>query len=201
MIGRRWGKEHLPVLTSPLLFRPCWRVTSHPISVLVESSFERPEAVIELMSKGSSLSITLRMLETLENPEWPDYTAGDAVELFIATRNWKNARSIHRFYHRILVFPVAIDGVYSREITELPVLERRQLMKENAVQVSSSHEHHKTTMTIEVPFDSLYQWDYSENSCGFAIAIYHHSHSKAIWWPGDGRPLDRLVSLWADVRT
>lgn len=198
MIVRRRSREQLPALTSTLLCRWHWSLSSQRKTVSFGGTMGRPRVTLGLAANSDALHIFVQSPEKMENPEWPDYTSGDAVEIFLATRLWQSAHAMNRFSHRILVFPTPVEGVQSREISEHPLLERRQLMPENALHVTFKCEKRGSSLAITIPWERLYQFDYSEKSCGFAVAI-HHAQLPVLWWPGDGRPLDRLYSLWATL--
>ena len=49
--------------------------------------------------------------------EYPDYTKGDALELFISLKPVSSMSSVSRFCHHFVIFPVEIGGFYAKEMT------------------------------------------------------------------------------------
>ena len=48
---------------------------------------------------------------------YPNHEQGDAVELFIDTKNLKNSRFSHKFCHHFYFLPEPVEGIQGREIT------------------------------------------------------------------------------------
>jgi hypothetical protein len=48
---------------------------------------------------------------------YPDIQSGDSIELFIDTKNVKNAKIPHRFCHHFFFLPERVEGVLCKEIT------------------------------------------------------------------------------------
>jgi hypothetical protein len=157
-------------------------------------AFGSPKVKIGLGWSEEALYVHLDATPALSRPVWPNYWDGDAVELYVATKNWKESRSLHRFCHTFVALPEPVDGLISAEMTELSQLETRALAKENSIGVRKD----ATGMTITLPFETLYGWDEDGKAIGFACAIYQES-CIPVWWPGDGRPLEVFPSLWAEL--
>ncbi|MGR3951614.1 MAG: hypothetical protein QRY74_01650 [Chlamydia sp.] len=64
---------------------------------------------------------------------WPKYRLGDALEIYIDTKNRNSFRLVHRYCHQFILFPEAFEGIQSKEITEFRTQESRPMAQDNTV--------------------------------------------------------------------
>ncbi len=113
-------------------------------------------------------------------PEWPKYKNGDAVEVFIDTRNMRGFRLLHRFCHHFVLFPEALEGVSSKEITQFRTEQTRSLALDNSVKLELIQSKRNTQLVAYFPSDVLFGWNVDEiQAIGFAFSC-HSSERTAL---------------------
>ncbi len=140
---------------------------------------------------------------------WPKYRSGDAFEVFIDTRNMRSFRLLHRYCHQFIVFPEAVEGIVSREITEFRTQETRALALDNTVKVGMHEKKergcHMPLLIAEIPQDALFGWEPEEGSkVGFGCSLYSEKNtSHVLSFPITSRDsrgavlLERFPYRWA----
>ena len=138
------------------------------------------------------------------SPKWPKYSSGDAVEFFIDTRNMRSFRLLHRFCHHFILFPEALEGVVSKEITQFRTQETRLLAADNSVKVELVQSKGANSLYAFFPAESLYGWDTEEmHSLGIGYCIYSSNRSvDRISFPLDATKvrLEHYPYRWATAK-
>jgi hypothetical protein len=78
---------------------------------------ETPFAKVYIGYNDQGLFFHFDVQEPIDAVFFPDYEKGDAIELFIDTRNNKQARTTHRFCHHFCILPEPFESVQAKEIT------------------------------------------------------------------------------------
>jgi len=104
---------------------------------------------------------------------YPAIEKGDAIELFIDTRNVKTARSTHRFYHHFFFLPERIEGVQCGECTHFRTEDRHSLAlaKDFHIQVEMTKKGY--TASIEIPAECLHGY---HPEAGEHVGLYYRVH-------------------------
>lgn len=149
--------------------------------------------------QGLVFSVTVN--QAFEESRYPQFEEGDSCELFIDTRDMKQATYAHRFCHHFVILPVEVYGVRALEITRLRADDQRPLCDAEDIGVDVTFEKKKYRMKVELPASCLYGFDPAVSSrIGFTYRINRaggpaqhfsvSSHSCAI---------PQYPALWASI--
>ncbi len=94
-----------------------------------------------------------------EEARYPQFEDGDSVEIFIDTRDMKEATYAHRFCHHFVFLPAEVQGVRALEITRLRADDKRPLCDPEEIGVDVEFGKKSYTMRIELPASCLYGFD------------------------------------------
>lgn len=164
---------------------------------LAQESFAR----VSLSWSEDSLKGTVLVKDPLGDSFFPDYQKGDAIEIFIDTRDNKKAGFASKFCHQFVFFPKEIEGSYGREITKFRSEDSHPLCDASllSVKVELSKESYLLTFTLSK--EELYGYDPTElTKLGFAYRIYR-GKGKEQCFPFSAKSFDPLQnpSLWASL--
>ena len=104
---------------------------------------------------------------------YPAIEKGDAIELFIDTRNVKTARSTHRFYHHFFFLPERIEGVQCGEITRFRTQDRHPMARQTDLSIHVERTQKGYTASIEVLAECLHGY---HPEVGERIGFYYRVH-------------------------
>lgn len=90
---------------------------------------------------------------------YPKYDEGDAIELFIDTRDLKEAGFPTRFCHHFLILPQETQGIQALELTHFRSEDGHPLCDPAAIDVHTENSSQKFTVTIHLPAEILYGYD------------------------------------------
>ena len=113
---------------------------------------------------------------------YPSIEKGDAIEIFIDTRNVKTARSTHRFYHHFFFLPERIDGIQCGECTHFRTEDRHPLAQEKDLHVHIEPSKKGYVASIEIPSECLHGY---HPEAGERLGLYyrvHHCTSNMKQW-------------------
>ena len=99
------------------------------------------------------------VLKPFEEAVYPDYEAGDALELFIDTRDLKEAGFPTKFCHHFLILPYEVQGVQALELTRFREVEQRPLCDPSQIKVKTESSRRGYTVKWELPAAVLYGFD------------------------------------------
>lgn len=136
-----------------------------------------------------------------EDSFFPEYTKGDAIELFLDTRDNKRAGVPSRFCHRFLFLPGDIGGVRGREITRFAADDERPLCDSSEISVSVFHKKTSYSLQFFLPESKLYGFHPNEfPRIGLAYQI-HRLKGTAQSFPCSNKrfPLWQHPNLWASL--
>lgn len=149
--------------------------------------------------KGLFFEIEVR--QPFQSAAFPNYLNGDAVELFIDTRDLKTAGFPTRFCHHFLFFPQPVDGVHARELTHFRTEDAHELCDSNALKIETEHTRRKYFLKIFIPTQCLHGYDpTSFKRLGFTYRIcrpeggYQHFNLSSTIYALPAHP-----SLWSSL--
>ncbi|CCB88343.1 MAG: hypothetical protein KDK61_04500 [Simkania sp.] len=135
---------------------------------LNEQSFGR---VAVIWSPGG-LTLHVQVKKPLEESLYPRYRDSDSLEVFIDTRNLKNAQSVHRFCHHFVFLPEEVDGVQAQEVTRFRLDETHELAAPELFVVQVGMGKRDYEMEINIPKEALHGYDPSEfKRLGFSYQL------------------------------
>jgi len=107
-----------------------------------------------------------------EEARYPQFEDGDSIEIFIDTRDMKQATYAHRFCHHFLLLPVEVQGVRALEITRLRADDKRPLCDPDDIGIDVSFGKKNYTVKVDLPASCLYGFDPAVcDHLGFAYRI------------------------------
>lgn len=110
-----------------------------------------------------------------EEATYPDFSKGDALELFFDTRDMKNAGFLTRFCHHFVILPQPVQGVLAQEITRLRADDTRPLCDPSEIETSTTFSRNGYTITAYFPSRILYGFDPQNfDRLGFTYRIHRY---------------------------
>jgi hypothetical protein len=121
----------------------------------------------------SGLFFDLFVGKPFEEAFYPHFTEGDAVELFLDTRDLKTAGFATRFCHHFLFLPRAIQGIQAQELTHFRTEDNHPLCDAADLQVSATFSKNSYDLRIFIPAHCLHGYDPSSfERIGFTYRIH-----------------------------
>lgn len=137
-----------------------------------------------------------------EEAFYPKFAQGDAIELFIDTRDLKTAGFATRFCHHFLFFPQAVQGILAKEITHFRTEDVHPLCDEDDLQVNAEIGKKHYALHIFIPAHCLHGFDpqtYERLGMTYRIHRYkkepQHFSAKA-----EHFSLEQQPRLWASFK-
>jgi hypothetical protein len=104
---------------------------------------------------------------------YPEFHRGDALQLFIDTRDNKSSTILTRFCHQFLFLPKEVEGVQALEITRFRTDDQHELCNPKDLVCESSFQKNDYSMHIFIPTQCLHGYDPNEcNRIGFTFCVY-----------------------------
>jgi len=136
-----------------------------------------------------------------DEPRYPRFEEGDSLELFIDTRDMKQATYASRFCHHFLILPAEVQGVRALEITRLRADDKRPLCDPDEIGVDVNFSKRGATIRIDLPSNALYGLDRAiSESIGFTYRI-NRSKGPAQHFSVSSRScnIEQYPALWASM--
>lgn len=129
----------------------------------------------------------------------PSYQSGDALELFIDTRDIKSAGFVSRFCHHLLILPQPVDGVQSKELTRFRFEEdSHPLPDPNFLKVDCDLHKKSYLLKVFIPAEILHGFDpKSFNRLGFTLCLHQVAGDPQHFALSEqGSSLEQHPALW-----
>lgn len=105
---------------------------------------------------------------------YPEYRKGDAVEIFVNTRQVKQRREFSSFCHHFVFFPEKIEGFYGREISRFRG-DSHKLCSPEELEVEIEALPSFYLLSIQIPSHCLYGFDpWQFQKLGFTYQIHRY---------------------------
>lgn len=132
---------------------------------------------------------------------YPRFQEGDCLEIWVDTRDLKEAGTVHRFCHHFLFLPVEVQGVRALEITQFRGEERHPLADPNLLSVESVFEKKGYRLFVQIPKEALYGYDpLSFPRLGFAFRLRRAKQSpQHFTLSSHACAIERFPSLWSTI--
>ncbi len=166
-------------------------------SLLDEERF----ASLSLAWNEESLMGFLSVEKPFESSSFPDYEKGDALEIFIDTRDNKKASFATRYSHQFVFLPGSVDGVCAQEITRFRCEDSHALCDSALIGLEMRLEKKGYSLFFTLPKEVLHGYDPVQFSrLGFSYKI-HRYKEKPMHFPFSSKSFDPLQnpSLWASL--
>jgi len=136
-----------------------------------------------------------------EHSLFPGYEKGDALEVFIDTRDHKKTGFLTRFCHHFLFLGSEVEGLQAQEITRFRSEDTHPLCSSSDLTVTSIRERTSYTLFFVIAGSALHGYDPSQFSrLGFAFILHRHK-AKPCCFPAARSLFDvaQHPSLWASI--
>ncbi len=111
----------------------------------------------------------------LTGSEYPDYDKGDAVSLFIDTRDLKESLGVTRFSHHFLILPEKTAGIQALELSRFRAEDSHPLCDPEDLSVQVDIQKKSYALLIQIPKKCLVGYDpFQINHIGFTYTIHRH---------------------------
>lgn len=101
------------------------------------------------------------------------FKEGDAIELFVDTRDNKQSNFPTKFCHHFLFFPEQVEGIYGKEITRFRGEETHDLAHPKNFTVAKRGARRGAVVEIFIPKEALYGYDPEQfNRFGFTYRLH-----------------------------
>lgn len=162
---------------------------------------EEPLSSLSLSWSVEGISGLFCIEKPLETCLFPDYMKGDAIELFLDTRDNKKSSFVSRFCHQFVLLGKEVNGVRAQEITKFRLEDTHPLCDplDIFLEVKEKKESYEVSFTL--PKEILHGYDPLEFSrLGFAYRI-HRYKGKPLHFPFSSKYFEPLKqpALWASL--
>ncbi|MBS0648609.1 MAG: hypothetical protein JSS10_05210 [Verrucomicrobia bacterium] len=125
------------------------------------SSFlgEEHFADVALAWHEGGIELQMEVHKKFEEAVYPKYDEGDAIELFIDTRDLKEAGFPTRFCHHFLILPQEVQGVRALELTRFRSEDSHPLCDPKEIEVEAEMSSREYTVRIHLPAEILHGYD------------------------------------------
>jgi len=128
---------------------------------------------------------------------YPKFQEGDCLELFIDTRDLKEAGVIHRFCHHFLFLPIEVQGVRALEITHFRGEDKHPLADPSLFLVESNFEKKSYQLSVYIPKEALFGFDPTTiPKLGFSYRL-RRGRSSPQHFPTSF--IEQFPSLWSTI--
>jgi hypothetical protein len=123
----------------------------------------------------SGLFVDLFVNKPFEEAFYPRFSEGDAIELFVDTRDLKTAGFANRFCHHFLFLPQSVQGIQAQELTHFRTEETHPHCDPADLQTSVEFGKNGYTLQLQVPAPCLHGYDPSSfDRIGFTYRIHRY---------------------------
>ena len=134
--------------------------------------FEEKFSDVSICWNEEGLLIDVEISKPFENSSFPDYTDGDSVELFIDTRDIKQAGFATKFCHHFVVLPSKVSEIQVQEVTKFRSEDSHALCDPSLITVKTQYGKKQYHMSITIPATCLHGYDpYAFSRLGFTYQV------------------------------
>ena len=168
-----------------------------PSNLIDEEAF----AEIGIAYHDDGLIVFAKVEESFSDCFFPDYTKGDALEIFIDTRNQKSAAQIHQFCHHFVILPKDRDGIQFAEVTRMRAEDSHPLANPEEATVETTFHKSSYSLKILIPNTILHGYDPDQQrEIGFAYTAHRHKDKPQHFpLPPQIANLSRYPASWATL--
>ncbi len=183
-----------------------------PISKRLKSLFFLPNtssllgedayADIAMNWSEEALVIEASVHQPFAKAHYPRFSDGDALELFIDTRDLKNAGFITRFCHHFLILPEEVQGIRALEITRFRTEDSHPLCDPAELQVDAAFDNKSYWMRVVIPASCLHGYDPDHfDRLGFTYRLNRsHGGPQHFALRSQDWAIEQNPRLWASLK-
>jgi hypothetical protein len=136
--------------------------------------------------------------EPFSDAVYPDFQKGDALELFICTRDLKSKTTSSPFCHHFVIFPTQVTNFTSKELTHFRQDDARALSDPCPIWIQSDFRKKEYITEFFIPKSALYGFEEMEKSIRFTYVI--HAPKKGAQYFSvsyENFNIPQMPALWA----
>ncbi|MGR3912452.1 MAG: hypothetical protein QRY71_03995 [Candidatus Rhabdochlamydia sp.] len=124
-------------------------------------SFLGEDHFAEAYASWNESGIKLRFIvsKPFETAVYPQFTQGDAIELFVDTRDLKDTGFATRFCHHFLILPQEVQGVRALELSHFRAEDSHPLCEPDLIITQFMESSKEYFVEITLPVEVLYGFD------------------------------------------
>lgn len=172
------------------------------------SSFHdgRPFAEVFMGWNEKGIFFQISIQGRFDEPDFPNFSAADSVELFFDTRDVKTTGYTTRFCHHFFFLPEAMhtngESIQAGEITRFRTDDVHKLCDASLLQLKVSQGNKEKVMNIFIPSECLHGYDPSQfDRLGFTYRMNRITGMKQYFSASDADfSIEGQPSLWASFR-
>jgi hypothetical protein len=131
---------------------------------------------------------------------FPSYEKGDALELFVSTRETKKGTTT-RFCHHFIFLPAAVQGIQAQEITRFRLEDSHPLCNASDLSIECRSEKDSYELRFRIHEQALHGFDPQQFPKLYLAYRFHRYKAKPQHFPFSSERFDLLTSpsLWASI--
>lgn len=163
---------------------------------------EEAFADVGIAWRQEGLDVYLHANKKFEEACYPKFTEGDALELFIDTRDLKDAGFPTRFCHHFLILPQEVQGVRTMELTRFRTEDSHPLCDPDKIEVSFHAGSRDYFLDIHLPAEILHGYDpHSFDRLGVTYTVHRNKYIPQNFSVSSNYvTIAQNPSLWASCR-
>ncbi|MBS0605472.1 MAG: hypothetical protein JSR57_00865 [Verrucomicrobia bacterium] len=140
--------------------------------------------------------------QPFEGAHYPRFSEGDALELFIDTRDLKNAGFVTRFCHHFVILPQEVQGIRALEITHFRTEDSHPLCDPSELQVDFAFDKKSYWLRAVIPASCLHGYDPDHfDRLGFTYRLNRpHGGPQHFALRSHDWAIDQNPRLWATLK-
>ncbi len=159
---------------------------------------EVPFAQVDLGWNEEEITCTVHVDHPMGRSFFPDFSKGEAMELFFDTRDMKTAGFATRFCHHFLLLPAA--ALKGREITHFRTEDRHPLCDAQEIEVVIETKPNSYTVEAIFPRSCLHGFDpVSFDRMGFAYCMHSQGRKQHFSISSEDVLIAQHPKLWASL--
>ncbi len=159
-----------------------WYVLPDIASLEAEDSF----VTIKFRFTEDELSFRFEVDHPFQEAVFPQVEKGDGIELFLDTRDMKNAKAITKFCHHFVFLPAEVDGIWAAEVTKFRSDETHPYPDHEQIKPQVSHTKNGYALEVLLTKDTLFGYDPTTFSrIGFACRVHRKGKTPYFFGPDE----------------
>jgi hypothetical protein len=162
---------------------------------------EKALGSLSLSWSEDGISGLFSIKKELETSLFPDYNKGDAIEVFIDTRDNKKSSFASRFCHQFVFLGKEVNGVYAQEVTKFRQEDTHPLCDPSEIILEVKEKKGSYEVAFTLPKEILHGYDPLQFSrLGFSYRI-HQYKGRSQDFPFSSKYFEPLrhPALWASL--
>lgn len=147
--------------------------SSHRLPETSELLAEEGFAQVAMGWSQEGIVLAITVSHPIADVCYPEFSEGDALELFIDTRDVKTSGFLTRFCHHFLILPEEVQGIRALEITRFRTEDAHPLCDPKEIQVVCEPRKDSYQLQVSLPASCLHGYDPQQcNRLGFTYRIH-----------------------------